>query len=226
MTQETKHFKGRVPLALREALADLSETIKGELENGLRGWYESLSVPQLDEISGRAFDGFIPFQDGGFEVNQLFRYDRDPTYHFTAAQGAFMDSLVGEMQANFCRENGLDSESFSYYALSEENKKEYEELELSYFNDCAALLRFDSWVTSPKEDIQEDRFGHCGLVDDPASVRVVLRFSVGYRDSPYFREKYDETIFRFELRPETILMAGTERLTRVIMSRFYNSVKK
>ena len=183
---KTEHFAYGVPENIRQKMLELSESVKEEFITDpytVHSWHETLSESRLDIISGKAFDGFIPFQDGGFEVNCLYRFDTDSTYHFTQGQTNYINDLQESCIKDFCTDEKIEEEKLN----TQENEK-YWEYEQAYFQDVAALLRFEFWID--REETKKPYF---------------VRVSLGYTDSPYFRSKHDETLFEFQVSESALL---------------------
>lgn len=169
-----KNFKRTVPSELAAKMKDLAESI--DFSELVSGWKESYGEQKLDEIQGNAVSGWIPKQDGGFTVSQLYASDIDSSYHFTVAQTDFVNNLSDDCYHAFLMDNKIDPEE----ELTEEQREEFYEYEREWFND-GALLSFDIFCDGFAEWKNGEK-------------TVLLRLSINYKDAPYFREKYAEDI--------------------------------
>jgi hypothetical protein len=189
-----EHFADNVPQDIRQALLDLAEYAKDELDgfNGAEGWGEA----QVSEIWGKDPGGFIPFQDGGYEASQLIRLDSDASYHVSKGMSEEADRLQKASFEAALDELNLPAET-DWDSLTEEQREVVFETEQEWFND-GALLRFECW---------QDRAYHEGFTFGGGSGQVFLRLSVNYSDGPYFRTKHDETLHELSLSPGVLLEA-------------------
>ena len=231
-TQKTDHFKACVKPALRDAMASLAELIQADfIDSPLRlkikgrglayGYHETLGIEsRLEPISGVAYDGFIPFQAGGFEVTQFFRMDQDSSFHFTASQTDFMDSLARDCEKDFLTDT--KRESFEYSEATEKEQREYEDYERAYFENVdSALLRVELWREKPESEYLPSQ----GFVMLDYG-RVFLRVSLGYRDSPYFRAKHDETIFELNMKERDFMRAGKKRILSIMFRKMRAAIAR
>ena len=189
------HFKPYVSQSIRTALKTLSERVKENFDT--LGKKESFGDTRLSKISGRSYDGFWAHQDGGFEVNEMFRSDQDPSYHFTKGQTEYMNRLADDAWGNFLIDAKLDQD-ITWDALTEEQKDRFSEYESGYYDD-GCLLRFECWKES-----------HKGT--------VFIRLSLNYKDGPYFRSKHDDTLFEAVLTEAELSTKNLENYAEYIMS--------
>lgn len=230
-TQKADHFKTWVKPSTINAMANLAELIQSDfIDSPLQlrvkrkdgtlfyasSCLETLGMEsRLEPISGVGYDGFIPFQAGGFKITQFFISDSDSCRHFTTAQTDFMDSLVADCAKDFLIDTG--KESFDYSAASEAEQAEWEDHERAYFDETsAAILRVELW----RGDHEEGYLPSQGFVTLDSGI-IFLRVSVGYRDSPYFRSANDETIFEMNMHEEDFLRAGKKK----ILSRMFQKMR-
>lgn len=220
----TNHFNGNVPQALRNKLFELAEEVKSNFIADIPGWPESLGTADIDAIYGYDPGGFSPCQLGGFRISELYRSDVDSTYHFTKEQTKEMNARQDRCYQDFANDyekeiaayyKGLnqpvpDSKELSYSdyeAMGLEN--DFSDYENDYFD--PAMLSLEIWVDDSKAEgsfVQTNK--------EPSNVYV--RLSINYTDQPYYRNKYDETIFEFNMHIaeiETITNEGfIERLLK------------
>jgi hypothetical protein len=188
----TGHFNSRVSQTLRNKILEIAEYAQGEgLEDFAPAWKDSFGKPRIDDVYGHSYDGFIAFQDGGFDVNQMYASGYGGGCYFTQGEREFTEEQRRECVINYFRETfNLDrveaEEKEAGHWWEELTETQQEELSQSESDWCEeVLLRFCIWVS---------REGG-----------VVLRLSLGYRDAPYYREGYDETIIEKTFRESKIL---------------------
>lgn len=195
MAQETKHFDDKVPQNIRDRIAELVQAVHDDFISDQR---DAHGCARIDEISGVPIPGFWPFQDGGFQVSEFYRSDIDSSYHFTPSQTDAMNE-----QQEYCYEcfasdhkDKLLAAGISEEKLEDTDYRDIEKAELEnefadYENEFfePALLRVEIWVE--KES-------------------VYCRLSVNYKDQPYYRSEYDETICEFNLTFEEALSITSE----------------
>jgi hypothetical protein len=191
--QTSEHFADSVPQDIRQALLDLAEYAKEELDGF--NWCEGFGEAQLDQIWGKDPGGFIPFQDGGFEASLLIRFDIDSSYHVSEGMTDFANETEKNCWSAFLSDNDLDKD-LSYDDLPPELENTFHDYESEYFGE--ALLRFECWQDRPEGE---------GVWGNDATGKVFMRLSVNYSDGPYFRTKYDEILHELSLNPEVLLEA-------------------
>lgn len=99
------HFNPAVPQALRERVQEFAVKIKEDLLTG--SFRESLGDTTIERIYGIYLSGWVPFQEGGYCVNSLYRYGEDPCYHFTAKQTETALAEAAAVERDFRKENGI-----------------------------------------------------------------------------------------------------------------------
>lgn len=191
---EFEHFSpdvGVVTPDVRQALLNLAEYVKGELDTYSK--VEAFGEVELDTISGVAYDGFIPWQLGGYEVSCLIRCDADSGHSIPCSGMA----EHAEAMRKLCFEDFLEDKKLpkitTYDDLTEEQVQELWDCEDEYLQ--PALLQFECW---------QSEVG--GWRNDAG--KVMLRLSVNYADAPYYRSKYATTLHELNLAPEVLLEAG------------------
>jgi hypothetical protein len=178
-----KNFKSSVPLLVQAKLHSLATELEltfSDVVGMLSSRAEPIGDVRLDEIEGNYVSGWMPRQDGGFNVNQLFRSDLDNSYHFTEKQTDFVKSQSEECYAAFFEDNGIDPSTWD--DLTEEQKESYSEYENEWFEDGAML------------EVQMYANGYPGSYWEEKEQTINIRVSINYRDAPYFRESSAEDI--------------------------------
>lgn len=175
-------FHTTVPQHVKQKLIDLAEHAEDFISDPYqtRHWLEPYGTASTNPIYGYDPGGFIPFQDGGVEVNEFYRCDMDSTYWFTEKQAEYMYEFEKDMYK--CMAHDLElPEDWDYDALPRDKQNEICEYENEWFD--PALLRLEAWVEGYHR-------GGC----DKDGPHFYLRVSLNYRDAPYYRTKYDDTL--------------------------------
>lgn len=172
------NFKKIIPENVQDKILSLVESI--DFSELISGWKESVTDQEISPIEGNYRSGWIPYQDGGFSVDQFYQSDTDSTYHFTQKQSEHMARYYDDMLESFCRDNGIESIDCIDFDNDDGMVDKLSEYEMEWFE--PALLQFQVFVE------RLDRF------DDHSPMQVVCRLSINYKDAPYYREKYAEDI--------------------------------
>lgn len=143
------------------------------------------SEPRINEISGKSYSGFIAFTNGGYEVTSFYFGAWASGDYLTAKHETWTDEVRESFYQDYLKDNNLTE-------LTDEQEEEYWDAESEYMSECNTFIRYESWVDGDS---------------------VFLRLSVGYKDTPYFRSKYDETIAEKTLTIQEFLAAPLESLT-------------
>ena len=198
------HFANSVYAELAAKIQNLAETVKEDFISDQS--FDSYGCTNINEISGKSYDGFIAFQDGGFEVSELYRSDTDSSYHLTQAQTDTMNERQEFCYECFRSDNKELNlpEDYGYADIPEEFQNHFTEYEAEFFE--PALMRFETWV------------------DRDQSQSIFLRLSLNYRDQPYYRSKYDETLFEIKVTAEQFLSKDNEFFIK-LFNRKMKSVK-
>ena len=171
------NFKTSVPSDLITKLSELSQAIV--LRDIIGGSVEGYGEQRIEEIQGNYVSGWIPKQDGGFTVDELYSNSTDENitekqkeYNWKQYQDCFAQFIYDVLS----RSDDDDSEVL-HEDLTEEEKEQFYDYEREWFEPC--LVQVQMFV---------DGYGeYCG--DDK---QVTIRLSVNYKDTPYYREKYAE----------------------------------
>jgi hypothetical protein len=178
-----KNFKSRVPADIQAKIKEIADSIT--FRELISGNQESISEQNTNEIEGNYRSGWIPKQDGGFVVDQLFYDDSDSSHHFTKeqTQAAYEDDK--RCFKSFLSDHGLDEDT-EYDALTDEQKEQLAEYENDWHD--PALLQFQIFADYDT-----------GIRSEPAN--ITMRLSINYKDAPYYREKYAQDIKTLILEP-------------------------
>lgn len=219
---ETSHFNGKIPQDLRDKMLEVANSIKDDFISDAGG--EALGCPNMNAIYGYHISGFIPSQLGGFEISELYCSGQDSSCHFTNAQSQTMDKQQNDCYKSFVRDyreklmtHGFTQEQLESldYSMIEaaELGNDFSDYESEWFE--PALLRVQMWV----DDVEQQIIGN----DRQKPEYVYFSVGLGYRDQPYYREKYDETLFTFNIsvddfmamQPEAIVKKLEEKMKEV-----------
>lgn len=211
----TDSFADNIPQKLRDKILSIALLVKNDFISDLGGWPEPFGKGRMEKISGKSYDGFWAWQDGGFEVSALYRQDCDTSYHITQSQSGWIEESTKYMYECFRSDHEELNlpEDYSYHSLSEDLQNEFLDYENEWYE--PALLRFELWV-DPDNGARYSPRRNTG--------KVFFRLSLGYRDAPYYRSKNDETLFQFELTPKQVMEKPAEFFLKLIQ-RKYKGVK-
>lgn len=199
------HFKSSVPDAVALKMYVLASLIH---EDYISEQGESYGTKQLSEISGIGYDGYIPFQDGGFEVTDM--YPSTPwTTTFNAAHEEFLNKESDRCLENYMHElmrQGRRADDLpvdaTYEDLTEKQKEEYGDYENEWFE--PALLRFATWIS------MDTKWGN-------EAKEVNFRLTLGYSDGPYYRDsKDDDTLYESSMSIEDFIKVDINELATTI----------
>jgi hypothetical protein len=81
------HFDYRVPISTMTTLLEFALAIKDDFLSEFNG---SCNSANLFSVMGRPYSGYMPLQDGGYEITeQYFHSLQDPSFHLTKKQTAW-----------------------------------------------------------------------------------------------------------------------------------------
>ena len=170
------NFKSEVPADVQNKIHALALHVMENWDNFISAGECTISPETIESIHGNAYDGFIPFQDGGFQVGGY--YSNNPwDYHINAAQKEYNATQSIDCWDQFLRVNDFES-GIEWDNLTEKQKYEFSDYELEWFE--PALVQFQVFA---------DNFRYGG--NKPS---VTVRVSVNYKDAPYYRGKYAEDL--------------------------------
>lgn len=190
LLEETRNFADSVPQTIRDKLYTLAVAVQ---DNFISDQGESIGTSRLDAIYGYAYDGYIPFQLGGYEVSEFYHNDVDPSYHFTEAQTDYNNKSLENCYKSFAFDHSFEDD-FTIDCLSPEMQDAFYEYEYDWFE--PALLRFELWV----KDLST----------------VELQLGINYKDAPYYRTKYDDTLFTLSLPIKDIMQINSEDFIKLL----------
>lgn len=180
-----KNFKSSVPLLVQAKLHSLATEIEMSWHDMVNAFAsrrpEAYSDVRLDEIEGNYVSGWMPNQDGGFSVNQIFDSGID-TAHFTNKQTEYITDQYENCFHSFQRDNGIEPATDT--ELTEEQQEAYCEYEMDWFRDGALF------------SVQMFMDGYNGKLfsfDREPEQTVTIRVSINYK-SEYFAERGAEDI--------------------------------
>jgi hypothetical protein len=176
-----KNFKSSVPLLVQAKIHSLATEIKLSFSDVVTCRYESMGDVRMSDIEGNYVSGWMPRQDGGFDVSLLVDSGIDSSYHVTPKQTEFVNEQEKNCFNAFLSDNDLDDET-SWDDLTDEQKEEYCNYQHDWFSDGALI------------QIQIFASGYPGSYWEEKEQTITVRVSVNYRDAPYFREKSAEDI--------------------------------
>jgi len=185
-----KHFDKTVNEKTALKLKELADLVK---DNYISDQNNAMRGGEINEISGVSYSGFIPFQKGGYSVDEFYSHAFSSGESLTNKEQEFADKTSAECWKDFLSDNGL-KESTEYDDLTNEQQNDLSGYEIESLE--PTLLRYESWVDD----------------DD----RIFLRLSAGYEDAPYYRTQYDETIKELTLEEKDFLEKDLETLAKSI----------
>lgn len=196
--EHLKHFKNCVPVALQHKIKEVAEYVRDYL---ISEFNEPLGCARISEIQGNFVSGWWPHQEGGFDVSEMYSNNEDSTCHFCKEQTDFNAGILESVRKDYCTDNGLCLDSLSDEQQQELDEREYDALD-------PALLRFQIFT-----EAQDKEAG--GFI-------VTMRLSVGFKDSPYYREKYDHDLAQLEIDSETLVNSNIPQLIQSMVDKVIN----
>ena len=170
------NFKSEVPAAVQNKINALASDMEENWDSFVNTGECAISPETIETISGNAYDGFIPFQDGGFQISGF--YSNNPwDYHFSNGQKEYNELQSRHCWDQFLRDNDLES-GIEWGNLTDQQQSDFAEYESEWFE--PALVQFEVFADN-------FRYGE----NKPS---VTVRVSVNYKDAPYYRGKYAEDL--------------------------------
>lgn len=178
-----KNFKSSVPLLVQAKLHSMATEIEMYWDDMVSAFAsrrpEEYNDVRVDEIEGNYVSGWMPNQDGGFSVNQIFDSGID-TAVFTESQREYNNQQSNNCFDAFKSDNKIDSDA----ELTEEQSEDYSEYERDWFSD-GALFSVQMFM--------EGYNGKTFSFDRDPEQTVTIRVSINYK-SEYFAERDAEDI--------------------------------
>jgi hypothetical protein len=199
-----KNFKASVPATVKTKINELAEFIQSNFRDVVTARIESMGDVQLSEIEGNYVSGWIPRQDGGFDVSLLVDSGIDSSYHVTKKQTEFVNEQEKNCFESFLSDNELDRNEMSWDDLTEEQKEEYCDYQNDWFSDGALI------------QIQMFASGYPGSYWEEKEQTITVRVSINYKDAPYFREKSAEDIKTLILSESEFLETSIDDIAKQI----------
>lgn len=190
-----KHFAKIVPLKVQNKLKTLADLILDEYIQDVNS--EANGCNRLDEISGVAYDGFIPLQDGGFEISEFYSNGSCSGSFISEKEEKHVEKMQEGAYNDFLEDKNLPKGT----ELTDEQYEEFLEYEDEYLT--PSLLRAELWA---------DDF-------DSEEPKIFCRLSLGYTDAPYYRAKYDERIKEIELSVKQFLKEKNEKIAKTLFKK-------
>lgn len=170
------NFKSEVPAAVQNKINALALHVMENWDDFINSGECIISPETVESIHGNAYDGFIPFQDGGFQVGGY--YSNNPLDNqFTPAQKEYNERQSNDCWIQFLRDSNLES-GIEWDNLTDEQQSDFQDYESDWFE--PALVQFEVFANG-------FRYGE----NKPS---VTVRVSVNYKDAPYYRGKYAEDL--------------------------------
>lgn len=190
---ELDHFADCAPTEVREKMLDIAREIESDFISDYDGGgmgKDAYGCQRLNTIYGYHISGFIPSQNGGFEVTEFYSNGESSGAYFTESEREATENDYTNMVQSFARdvlEKEWEAaqewaEQFDYNELTSEQQNAMADYESEWFE--PVLLRVEMWLDRGK---------------DRKSESVFFRLSCNYNDAPYYRAKSDETITEFNL---------------------------
>ena len=176
-----EHFAPDVPRATMEKMQTLAALVQDEIINYAPDGY---GMAQTDTISGRAYSGFVPYQQGGYSVMEYYALQPGSGRYFTPGHETAADAQAQDARREWLRQEGLDE-------VPDEREEEFYNFESEWLQDRDALLTCEIWT---------------GHNQDAAPGMVTVRLAINYRDAPYFRGKYAEDLLEMSYTAEEFAM--------------------
>ena len=168
------NFKSEVPAVVQNKINALTLHVMENWDSFINTGECIISPETIESIHGNDYDGFIPFQDGGFQVGGF--YSNNPwDNHISKGQKEYNEKQSKYCWDQFLRDNDLES-GIEWDNLTDRQQSDFAEYESEWFE--PALVQFQVFA---------DNFAYGNMAPS-----VTVRVSVNYRDAPYYREKYAE----------------------------------
>ena len=173
-----KHFKPGVPVSIQDKILSVVELAKDDFINE-QNQEVMISCENTEEISGVAYSGFIPFQDGGYCLSALYRCDVDSTFHLTKKQTEWVNEDEKNMLENFYTEHNIKTDD----KMTDVQHDMLSEYESEWFGDGA-------WLTLNVFCCIENNY-----LGNNKEKTVTVQLLFNYKDGEYKRDKYADELY-------------------------------
>jgi len=180
-----KHFNTAVSIELQSKLKDFSEAA---LSDFISGFSEDENRNSIDELCFEDQSDFLPIQLGGFTINEFYRNDLDPSYHFTKEQTEFNQKFFDAMIEEYKVDNNLEEIDYEDF--------DFQEWECELFE--SALLSLAAFVET--------------------SGMVKLELTINYKDAPYYRSQFNETLKEMTFTEAEFLVADFDEIFKQLLN--------
>jgi hypothetical protein len=185
------HIRETVPLKIQANLKALIDLAQTDLINDL-GCECVQSNETIEPISGVGYDGFMPWQDGGYELTAYYRNECDASFHFCAEQTEFNTAIDERAHAEFYADNNINPLT-EYDDLTDDQQHDLDELESNLFEDAPV-----SFYAYAKDG------------------NIILRLAINFRDAEYGREKYEHVLKEKTIKYSTFARCKALHLQAII----------
>ena len=188
------NFKSEVPAVVQGKIEALSVYIMENWDDFINSGECIISPETVESIHGNAYDGFIPVQDGGFQVGGF--YSNNPwDCHFSQGQKEYNATQSNDCWKQFLRDNNLES-GLEWDNLTDQQQSDFTEYEREWFE--PAMVQFEVFA---------DNFAY-----GDRKPNVTVRVSINYKDAPYYRGKYAEDLNSTSYELEEFMQLSIEEL--------------
>jgi len=163
-----EHFAVHVLPCIAEKLSDLADKVLEEIFNPYDSHRTTLGATK-DEISGVAYSGFIPLQEGGYEVRDFATNGLSCGSFLSDGERIHTEQLERDCFKDFLEKFGYSTEPDE---LSDDAKENYYDFQNEWFMEEDTLIQFECWTQNSN---------------------IYLLLQITYKDTPYYRNQYAET---------------------------------
>lgn len=184
------HFDRYVPIGIVEKLSELADEVLADTfccYNPCRD-----GEAQAEIISGVPESGYIPFQDGGYRIVQTVSNGLSSGSYLSDGERIFTENLQKQCEDDFLERYDYN---INYEGLTEDAKEVCYDYENNWFMEVDTLIEFECWSKD---------------------ANVYLRLSINYKDCPYFRNQYAETLWEKTMTHTDFLECDIKTLVKTI----------
>jgi hypothetical protein len=194
------NFKSAVPFEVQSKLKELAELASFDdiVTSSLK--FAGYGGQSMNEIEGNYKSGWMPKQDGGFEISEYYSsapYDST----FTDKQKDFLEDQVKQCFDAYISDYRREDADIPYEEWTEEQREQFNEYENEWFS-AGALLQLQMFV---------DGYGEYSREPEKT---VTIRLSINYKDAPYFRENGAEDIKQVVLSIDEFMAQSNEDILK------------